>query len=693
MSLLVDRLAKEGSTVSIIAPADFDISCKPALQYNIYNDSYTDEGMDRLVRSVSPDTVFFAGGIYQPGMNASYNARGKYIASLLNMLDHAKDSRVSKFIYMSSDEVYDRKAPRPAGEQAPVSPENQMGILCGQGESLCAKYAEVFKIRTVIMRFAPIFGFFSTADLLKTLPVYTGYLSGQEGKRSYVYIKDAAEAAVRVILSGDASVYNVGGNEPASGSSQARRLTNGTALADAAEADLSIDSSLIKKELEWYIRYDLDSGLKEMKGQIAQEQSKEPRREKHTKNKKEKTGRLRDSKVVWTLETILMFVIAAILMTLVKDDYMFSKINFLVIYILIVSLLHGMRQSILAIVLSCAFFIYQATPEGMTTLGAILNVSNILIIAQMVLIGVMAGYTVDRHRTAVTSREMDYDYLSKEFSELNLINEENTFIKHEYERRLVDYKESLPTLYTIISKLNSTEKEEIYPAAVRTVQDALHASGVGIYITNRFSYIRLVASDGNPGFAGKSVSLSGYPDIREKIGRHEIYINNNMKQGVPQMAAPIVYKGNVIALVTVNDVPFEMLSLHQVNMIRTVSAIITIFIVRAGEVEELKKEEKYYEGTNILKTQAFRELLRERAQASNDRLSNYAVLKVNGTYDLSEISLKLTSCIRENDYIGEMEDGTIALILTNSTDEEAVIVEKRIREMGIECTITRKESL
>ena len=388
-----------------------------------------------------------------------------------------------------------------------------------------------------------------------------------------------------------------------------------------------------------------------------------------------------------------MFVIAALLVTLVNDDYMFSKINFLVIYILIVSLLHGMRQSILAVVLSCAFFIYQATPEGTTALGAILNVSNILIIAQMILIGVMAGYTVDRYRTNMASREMDYDYLNKEFSELNSINEENAYIKHEYERRLVDYKESLPTLYTIISKLNSTEKEEIYPAAVRTVQDALHAPGVGIYIANRSSYIRLAASDGNPGFTGKSVNLAGYPAIKEKIGLQEIYINNNMKQGVPQMIAPIVYKGDVIALVTVNDVPFEMLSLHQVNMMRTVSAIITLFIVRAGEVEELKKEEKYYEGTNILKSQAFRELLNTRAQASSDKLSNYAVLKVSKTYDLIEISPKLSSCIRENDYIGQLEDGTIALILTNSTEEEAVIVEKRIREMGVECTIIRKELL
>jgi hypothetical protein len=166
-----------------------------------------------------------------------------------------------------------------------------------------------------------------------------------------------------------------------------------------------------------------------------------------------------------------------------------------------------------------------------------------------------------------------------------------------------------------------------------------------------------------------------------------------MKQNIPQMIAPIVYKDRVIALVTVNDVPFEMLSLHQVNMLRTVSAIITIFIVRAGEVEELKKEEKYFTGTNILKPQAFRELLGARAQASSDNLSNYAVIKVKEQYDLIEISPKLSSCIRENDYIGQMEDGSIALLLTNSTENEAVVVEKRIKDMGIECLIIRKESL
>jgi UDP-glucuronate decarboxylase len=386
---------------------------------------------------------------------------------------------------LSLDEVYDRKARRPASEEATVRPESPTGILCEQGENLCRKYAEVYGTQTVIMRFAPLFGFLSTSDFSNTLPAYIGYLSEQEGKRSFVYVKDAAEAAARAILSGESPVYNVGGNEPVSGSVLARRMTKETAQAEDTGADLSLDSSLTKKELEWFIHYDLNTGLKEMQEQVAQQSAREPKREKHSKNKKAPKGRLRDSHVVWTLETILMFVVAAFLMILVKDDYMFSKINFLVIYILIVSLLHGVRQSILAVILSCAFFIYQAIPEGMTALSAILNVSNILIIAQMVLIAVMAGYTVDRHRSIIASREMDYDSLSKEFSELNSINEENAYIKHEYERRLVDYKESLPTLYTIISRLNSTEKEEIYPSAVRTVPDALHAPGVVIYILGR----------------------------------------------------------------------------------------------------------------------------------------------------------------------------------------------------------------
>ena len=268
MSLLVDRLAKEGATVSIIAPTDFDNSCKPSLQYNLYHNSYTDEGMDRLVRSIAPDTVFFAGDIYMPKLNANNHARGKYIASLLNMLDYSKNSHVSKFIYMSSDEVYSREAPHPATEQTSLGPENAIGILCEQGEHICTKYTEVYKMRTVAMRFAPLFGFVSTDNLLKTLPVYSAYLSDQEEKRSYVYIKDAAEASVRVILNGEEPIYNVGGSESVSGFELARRMNKDTVLSGVNELDLSVDCSLIKKELEWYVRYDMDASLKEMQKKL-----------------------------------------------------------------------------------------------------------------------------------------------------------------------------------------------------------------------------------------------------------------------------------------------------------------------------------------------------------------------------------------------------------------------------------------
>ena len=692
-SFLIDRLVKEGSIVSIIAPTDFDKDSKPALHYTMHQNPSTHESTARLMKSISPDAVFYAGGVYLPELMENTIMRGEYAASLVSMLDYSRESCVSKFVYMSSDEVYDRKAKFPADEKASLKPESVIGMLCEQCENLCRSYSDVFGMQTVVMRFAPVLGFLSPGEINKSyLTQHTENLSRVVEKHSFVYFKDAAEAVARVILNGSSSVYNVGGNEPVSGQTLSLQLQNEYVPPVSPDQERAIDSSLIKKELEWSIHYDLSLGMQEMQEAFKANAVRIPKNQKHTKEKDESRGKFRESKVLWTLETILMFVIAAFLMTLVKQDYMFSQINFLVIYIVIVSLLHGMKQSILAIVLSCIFFIYISIPEGMTLLSTVLNVSNILIIAQYILIGVMVGYTVDKYRSTQATQTLDYEYLSREYSELKAINEENIMIKHEYEQRLVDYKDSLPTLFAMMSRLNASEVEEIYPAAVRTVKDALKAPGVGLYITGKGSFLRLVASAGNPGFGGKSVKLSNYPDIKDKIIRQEVFVNAGFMKDEPQMVAPIIYQKQVIALVAINDLPFEMLSLHQINMLRTISAIITIFIVRAQELDELKKEEKYIEGTNILKTSAFRELLKTRGRASIERLSHYALLKIEQKDDLHSVYKKVAECFRENDYIGLLEDGYIYVLLSNSTSQEAETVRNRVLRLGVGCSI-RKEAI
>ena len=169
-------------------------------------------------------------------------------------------------------------------------------------------------------------------------------------------------------------------------------------------------------------------------------------------------------------------------------------------------------------------------------------------------------------------------------------------------------------------------------------------------------------------------------------------MNAGLAPDVPQMVAPIIYQKQVIALVAINDLPFEMLSLHQINMLRTISAIITIFIVRAEELDSLKKQEKYIEGTNILKTYAFRELLKTRGRASIERLSHYALLRLDQKDDLLGVYKKVASCFRENDYIGLLEDGYIYVLLSNSTSQEAETVRNRVLKLGVGCSI-RKEAI
>ena len=138
-SFLIDRLVKEGSIVSIMAPADFDADCKPELHYSMHYNTTTHESTSRLIKSISPDVVFYAGGVYLSELMDNTTARGEYAASLVSMLDYSRDSCVSKFVYMSTDEVYEKKLNFRRMKKFPLNPGTCWGCSASSLSILCTK--------------------------------------------------------------------------------------------------------------------------------------------------------------------------------------------------------------------------------------------------------------------------------------------------------------------------------------------------------------------------------------------------------------------------------------------------------------------------------------------------------------------------------------------------------------------------
>ncbi len=692
---LIDRFVKEGNQVSILSKEDFKKETKPTLKYTFYKNNEQISIISKTMQSVCPDTIFFMGDIYNKYLTDISGFQGKYLNLLINTLQLSKKFQVSKFIYMSTDEIYDSENTFPLNEIHSIRPSSEIGLLCQQGEYLCNQYEDIYNLNTIILRFAPLYGFGLYDNVYDPVCNVINHIEqGNEikniSRHNYIHIKDATDAVLRVAYEGNCPIYNIGGNialdEITIAKSVAAIKNTSLSLIDSEVKNYNIDNRLIKKDLEWSVHHEIPNCLSEL--MEIYDLDKKSISDHKEKRGTSKVKSFKNSTVALTLETIFMFLFFACLTLIFKDDQIFSQINFLIIYIIIIAVLHGMKQSILAVIFTSGFYIYSSMAEGTTLLNSMLNVSTILIVAQFILIGVIVGYAVERLRIVLAVEKNEYEYLKSEYEELTLINNENIQIKHEYEHRLIDSKDSLPRLYSVISKLNSLDREEIYPAAIGAISDILQAPGVGIYsISGKSSFIRLNCSTGNPGFPRKSINLEEYEEVLLKLNQGEIYVSDQWNKNIPQMISPIYSKGNLIALITINDLPFDKLTLYSINLLRTISALITVFIIRAQEFDKLSQDEKYLDSTLILAQKAFEEVINARKKASDQNLSEYVLIRIDSPDNAINAYKSILSSFRDTDYFGVDEDEFLNVLLSNSSVEDAKTVIRRLENLGVECSI------
>lgn len=134
-----------------------------------------------------------------------------------NSLKACKELGIKNIIYASSRCVYSNKQSVPISENGIIEPINYYGVSKKEAEQLCSFYNEKFGLNVKILRLSQVIGndkngymidkFISNALAGQPLSVY----GRAEGKRDYIYIKDACKAICAALRSFEAKgVFNIG---------------------------------------------------------------------------------------------------------------------------------------------------------------------------------------------------------------------------------------------------------------------------------------------------------------------------------------------------------------------------------------------------------------------------------------------------------------------------------------------------
>lgn len=213
--------------------------------------------------------------------NPVYDADINVLGSL-NLLEAGRRHGLNRVIFSSTGgAIYGEPDYTPQDEQHPVRPKSPYGITKRSLEHYLNYYGEEFGILSVSLRYANVFGprqnskgeagvvaIFSE-KLLAGLPCT---INGEgEQTRDYVYVDDVVQANMKALNARKTDVFNVGTGIETNVNElfdQLRQLTDTEAKATHGPAMPGeqqrsvIDSSKLKKELNWNLNYDLKSGLK-----------------------------------------------------------------------------------------------------------------------------------------------------------------------------------------------------------------------------------------------------------------------------------------------------------------------------------------------------------------------------------------------------------------------------------------------
>lgn len=238
-------------------------------------DKLFSEGVDVLVNFAAESHVDRS--ILEPELFVKTNVLGTQV-----LLDAAKKYGVTKFVQVSTDEVYGSLGETGLfSETTPLTPNSPYSASKAGGDLLVRAYHETFGLPVSITRCSNNYGPYQFPEKLiplmianalndKQLPIYGDGLN----IRDWLYVEDHCSAIDLVIHKGrNGEVYNVGGNNERTNIHIVRtileQLGKPESLIKYVEDRLGhdrrygIDATKITNELGWQPKHTFETGIKE----------------------------------------------------------------------------------------------------------------------------------------------------------------------------------------------------------------------------------------------------------------------------------------------------------------------------------------------------------------------------------------------------------------------------------------------
>ncbi len=196
------------------------------------------------------------------------------------LLDLARKHNVSRFLQVSTDEVYGSLGPTGKfTEDTPIAPNSPYSASKASADMLVRAYHQTFEMPTIITRCSNNYGPYQFPE--KLIPLFvTNLLEGKKvplygdglNVRDWVHVDDHCEAILAVLERAEpGSVYNIGGDRELPNIEIARRIFAHLGRDESSieyvtdrpghDRRYAMDITRIERDLGWRPRIEFDRGI------------------------------------------------------------------------------------------------------------------------------------------------------------------------------------------------------------------------------------------------------------------------------------------------------------------------------------------------------------------------------------------------------------------------------------------------
>jgi len=386
--------------------------------------------------------------------------------------------------------------------------------------------------------------------------------------------------------------------------------------------------------------------------------------------------------LITAAEIIVLFILVEFLDAKISDNPLLDFMDYRMLFVIILGATRGLNVGIVAAALASVSFASNSLSETDWRI-IFYNTQNWLPFATYFLIGAVSGYTRDKIEDTIRFLKEEQEILEKKYVFLNELYIKTLDNKDEFSCQIINYKDSYGKIYAVVKKLASTLPEQVFYEAINVLENIMENMYVAIYTVEKDSdFARLnVCSRSLNEKLSKSMRLSDYSELYRTVRNRETWVNIACIPEYPAYATPIYREDKMVGLIAIYNVSDYQLSQEYCNKISIVSGLIQEFLVRAIERSELIEQDTMIKDTKIMKQEYFGEIVAVKKQMKEKKFSEYVMVRLKqGEESLQELSNKLIGLLRNNDVVGQGDDGEIYIMLSQTNAKYISIIEKRMKE-------------